>query len=187
MNRISFKRLARLQGRIPRSTIVPNGEKKPPVRQVLDPHHPRGYREIVNAAELQRRLIAKVKAQRGLCGICWMPLPDDLSRIDPDHIQPRGLGGATHDSHPDNLQAVHHRCNMQKGSKHMEDPLLLVGPYLEYVEGLECFCGKEKAGKRPTCLECWPKLSPQLQHDLNTLTGQEHAEALVEAKRVLAP
>ena len=183
MNRISLKRLAQLKGRIPRSTILPPAEKKPPVRQVRDPRSQRGYRELINAAAMQRLLIVKVKEQHGLCGICWEPLPDDLSLIDPDHIEPRGMGGANHDSHPDNIQAAHRPCNRRKGSTRVPDKLLLVGPYFLYIEGLECFCGKPKAKNRPTCLECWPKLPPQLQHDLNTLTGLEHAKALVEAKK----
>lgn len=186
MNRISLKQLAKLGGRIPRSTIVPKRENKPPVRQARDPRNQRGYREIVNAAEMQRRLKDKVKEQRGLCGICWNPLPDELERIAPDHIEPKGMGGATHDSHPDNLQAAHPRCNLKKGSRRVQDRLLLIGPYFLYVEGLECFCGRTKQKNRPTCLECWPRLPGQLQHDLNTLKKLEHAKALVEAKRALA-
>lgn len=186
MKRISLKRLARLKGRIPHSTILPSGEKKPPVRQVRDSRNERGYREIVNAAELQRRLLVKVKEQKGLCGICWQPLPEELNRIHPDHIEPKGLGGATHDSHIDNLQATHIRCNLEKGSRRADDKLLFVGPYFFYTEGLECFCGEAKPPERPVCLGCWPKLSAQCRFDLNTLRGQDHAKALIEAKNFLA-
>jgi hypothetical protein len=36
--------------------------------------------------------------------------------IVPDHISPRGMGGAWRDDHPDNIQAVHWSCNGEKGS-----------------------------------------------------------------------
>jgi hypothetical protein len=36
--------------------------------------------------------------------------------IVPDHIDPRGMGGARRDDHPDNIQAVHFWCNGEKGS-----------------------------------------------------------------------
>lgn len=185
IRRISAKRLARLGGRIPSSTIAPNTGKKPPMRQIVDPASERGAREIVDSAEIIRRLSAKIIEQNGMCGLCWEPLPDDISRIAPDHINPRGMDGAWRDDHPSNLQATHVKCNLDKGSRRVEDVLLLIGPYLLYVEGLECFCGKQKQANRPTCLECWPQLSGQLQHDLNTLKGRDHAAALVEAKRVI--
>jgi hypothetical protein len=34
----------------------------------------------------------------------------------PDHIDPRGMGGAYRDDHPQNIQAVHFWCNSEKGS-----------------------------------------------------------------------
>jgi hypothetical protein len=34
----------------------------------------------------------------------------------PDHIHPRGMGGAWRDDHPENIQAVHWWCNREKGS-----------------------------------------------------------------------
>jgi hypothetical protein len=36
--------------------------------------------------------------------------------IVPDHIDPRGMGGARRDDHPDNIQAVHFWSNGDKGS-----------------------------------------------------------------------
>ena len=40
----------------------------------------------------------------------------DYSDVVPDHISPRGMGGAWPDDHPDNIQAVHWWCNGEKGS-----------------------------------------------------------------------
>jgi hypothetical protein len=35
----------------------------------------------------------------------------------PDHISPKGMGGAWRDDHPDNIQAAHWWCNGEKGSR----------------------------------------------------------------------
>ena len=43
----------------------------------------------------------------------------DYNEIVPDHIEPKGMGGAWRDDHPDNIQAVHRRCNLQKGSRRL--------------------------------------------------------------------
>jgi hypothetical protein len=32
----------------------------------------------------------------------------------PDHIDPRGMGGARRDDHPDNIQAAHFWCNGER-------------------------------------------------------------------------
>jgi HNH endonuclease len=41
------------------------------------------------------------------------------NEIVPDHIEPKGMGGAWRDDHPENVQAVHRRCNLQKGSRRL--------------------------------------------------------------------
>ena len=51
--------------------------------------------------------------QRGLCGICGKPLPDDLAAVHVDHIRPRAHGGT---NAPENLQAAHASCNLAKGA-----------------------------------------------------------------------
>lgn len=72
-------------------------------------------REICSPAELRRRLLKKVEKQNGLCAICQMPFADIRDAV-LDHIIPRGMGGANRDDRMQNLQAVHDRCNMAKGS-----------------------------------------------------------------------
>jgi hypothetical protein len=33
------------------------------------------------------------------------------------HVEPKGMGGARHDDHMDNLVLGHHSCNLENGSK----------------------------------------------------------------------
>ena len=86
------------------------------VQRIEDPHHRRGYRELRSPAEMRKLLNRKVVDQGTRCGICHEPFTD-CSEIVPDHIEPRGMGAARRDDHPDNIQAVHRRCNLQKGSR----------------------------------------------------------------------
>jgi hypothetical protein len=85
------------------------------LRRIDDPHHPRGYRELRSNAEMRKLMNRKITAQNGICGICREKFTD-YSDIVPDHISPRGMGGAWRDDHPDNIQAVHWWCNGEKGS-----------------------------------------------------------------------
>jgi hypothetical protein len=85
------------------------------VRRIDDPQHPRGYREIRSNAEMRKLMDRKIAAQNGICALC-KELFTDYGDIVPDHISPRGMGGAWRDDHPDNIQAVHWWCNGEKGS-----------------------------------------------------------------------
>ena len=85
------------------------------VRRIDDPQHPRGYRELRSNAEMRKLLDRKIVAQNGICGICKEKFTD-CGDVVPDHISPRGMGGAWRDDHPDNIQAVHWWCNGEKGS-----------------------------------------------------------------------
>jgi HNH endonuclease len=85
------------------------------VRRIDDPQHPRGYRELRSNGEMRKLLDRKIIAQNGICGICKEKFTD-YSDVVPDHICPRGMGGAWRDDHPDNIQAVHWWCNGEKGS-----------------------------------------------------------------------
>jgi hypothetical protein len=94
--------------------------KKIPVRalgvqRIEDSHHPRGYRELRSNAEMRKLLNRKIVEQNKVCAICRAAFTD-YSDIVPDHICPRGMGGAWRDDHPDNIQAVHWWCNGEKGS-----------------------------------------------------------------------
>ena len=88
------------------------------VQRIEDPHHPRGYREIRSSAELRKLLNRKIVEQDGKCAIC-LAVFMDYNEIVPDHIEPKGMGGAWRDDHPDNIQAVHRRCNLLKGSRRL--------------------------------------------------------------------
>lgn len=94
----------------------PRNVTKHGVTTIPDEHHPRGYRERRSPAAMRELLAKKVAWQNGLCGICLKPM-DDYREIVPDHIEPRGMGGARRDDHPDNIQAAHSQCNLEKGSR----------------------------------------------------------------------
>ena len=86
------------------------------VQRIEDPHHPRGYRELRSPAEMRRLLKRKIIEQDNKCGICGEPFTD-MRDIVLDHKDPRGMGGAWRDDHPDNIQAAHGLCNQEKGSR----------------------------------------------------------------------
>ena len=68
---------------------------------------------------MRKLLKRKVVEQDGRCAICLAEFTD-YNDIVPDHIDPRGMGGAFRDDHPSNIQAVHYWCNSEKGSTRME-------------------------------------------------------------------
>ena len=85
------------------------------VRRIDDPQNPRGYREIRSNAEMRKLMDRKIAAQNGICALGKERFTD-YGDIVPDHIHPRGMGGAWRDDHPENIQAVHWWCNGEKGS-----------------------------------------------------------------------
>jgi hypothetical protein len=91
------------------------GTRQLGIRRIEDSLDPRGYRELRSNAEMRKLLNRKIAAQNGKCGICEVEFTD-YSDIVPDHIHPRGMGGASRDDHPNNIQAVHWWCNGEKGS-----------------------------------------------------------------------
>jgi hypothetical protein len=88
------------------------------VQRVEDPHHPRGYRELRSPAEMRKLLNRKIIEQDRICAICQEEFTD-YNDIVPDHRDPKGMGGAWRDDHPDNIQATHWWCNGEKGSTRM--------------------------------------------------------------------
>ncbi len=88
------------------------------VQRIEDPHHPRGYRELRSPAEMRRLLNRKIVQQDGQCAICHKEFTD-YCEIVPDHREPKGMGGAWRDDHPDNIQAAHRWCNSAKGSSRL--------------------------------------------------------------------
>jgi hypothetical protein len=85
------------------------------IRRIDDPRHPRGYRELRSNGEMRKLLERKIVSQNSICGICKEKFTN-YGDVVPDHISPRGMGGAWRDDHPDNIQAVHWWCNGEKGS-----------------------------------------------------------------------
>ena len=61
-------------------------------------------------------LCFEVVGARIKCKICHEPFTD-YEDIVPDHIRSKGMGSARRDDHPDNIQAAHGICNLEKGSK----------------------------------------------------------------------
>lgn len=60
----------------------------------------------------RRARLAKV--QDGMCPACKLPLPEDLSETEIDHIIPRARGGP---NLPWNKQLVHFACNRSKWTR----------------------------------------------------------------------
>jgi hypothetical protein len=85
------------------------------IRRIEDQHHPRGYRELRSNAEMRKLLNRKIVSQNRKCTLCGGEFTD-YADVVPDHINPRLMGGAWRDDHPDNIQAVHWWCNGEKGS-----------------------------------------------------------------------
>ena len=90
------------------------------VQRIEDEHHPRGYRELRSAGEMRKLLDRKIVEQNRMCAICHIEFTD-YTDIVPDHKNPKGMGGAWRDDHPDNIQATHWWCNKEKGSTRMND------------------------------------------------------------------
>jgi hypothetical protein len=76
------------------------------IQRIEDPYHPRGYRELRSNAELRGLLNKKIVSQSRKCALCGTEFTD-YADVVPDHINPRGMGGAWREDHPDNVQAVH--------------------------------------------------------------------------------
>lgn len=72
----------------------------------------RRRRRIGNSTDYYKLKPLLVQMQRGLCGLCSRKLPEDMGRIEVDHIVRVRDGGT---STMDNLQAVHRSCNRRKG------------------------------------------------------------------------
>ena len=100
--------------------LVPNKTRliRLGVQRVEDSHHPRGYRELRSPGEMRKLLNRKIRQQAGICAICHEEFID-YNDIVPDHRDPKGMGGAWRDDHPDNIQATHWWCNGEKGSTRM--------------------------------------------------------------------
>jgi hypothetical protein len=90
------------------------------IQRIEDPHHPRGYREIRSPAEMRKLLNRKIVEQDRKCAICHEEFTD-YGDVVPDHKNPKGMGGAWRDDHPDNIRATHWWCNEEKGSTRMDD------------------------------------------------------------------
>lgn len=91
---------------------------RPGVRRIRDEHarHPDGYRYRLSNGEMNKVLVKKVAEQHGDCSICHEPLTD-MNDVVPDHMEPRGMGGAWRDDRAENIGAVHSKCNLEKGSQ----------------------------------------------------------------------
>lgn len=103
-----------------REPVVRTRVLHPGVRRAEDPHHPRGYRELRSPAEMRKLLNRKIVEQKRICPICQAEFTDYMDIV-PDHKDPKGMGGAWRDDHPDNIRATHWWCNSEKGSTRMED------------------------------------------------------------------
>ena len=90
------------------------------IQRIEDPHYTRGFRELRSLAEMRKLLNRKIVEQDGKCAICHREFTD-YNDVVPGHKDPKGMGGAWRDDHPDNIQATHWWCNGDKGSTRMDD------------------------------------------------------------------
>ena len=89
---------------------------RPGVKRIRDEHSPDGFRYKLSKAEMERVLRMKIRDQKGLCAICREEM-SDIRDVVPDHQEPKGMGGGQRDDRPENIRAVHSRCNLEKGSR----------------------------------------------------------------------
>lgn len=85
------------------------------VKRIEDHHHPRGYREVINAQEKRKRK-HELLAESQTCFYCSKPF-EDYRDIELCHKEPKGSGGARHDDHRSNLCLGHSWCNSENGSR----------------------------------------------------------------------
>jgi len=68
---------------------------------------------------MRKLLNRKIVEQKGICPICGEEFTD-YTDVAADHKEPKGMGGAWRDDHPDNIRAAHWWCNDEKGSIRMD-------------------------------------------------------------------
>lgn len=83
---------------------------------IPDEFHPRGFRERCSQAELKRRKEKMLKSGQTSCFYCGKDF-EVFGEIVVAHKEPKGMGGARHDDHKDNLTLAHSSCNLENGSK----------------------------------------------------------------------
>lgn len=91
------------------------------VRQIPDVTIARGYRELRSKAAMRKLLVQKIKEQNGACHWCHKAF-EDFNEVVPDHVEPRGMGAARRDDHPENIVASCGLCNILKGSRRGVSP-----------------------------------------------------------------
>ncbi|MGA9668283.1 MAG: HNH endonuclease signature motif containing protein [Terracidiphilus sp.] len=95
---------------------------KPKPEPILYPEGP-GSREVCNLKTAEGKRIYDERHKEAWvrdgrrCGICGHLISFEFST--PDHISPRGMGGARRDDRVENLQASHFWCNNRKGSRRL--------------------------------------------------------------------
>lgn len=91
---------------------------RPGVRKLADDTVPGGWRYLLSSGERRKVIMRKLDANGHTCGICDKPI-EDMRDVVPDHIEPKGMGGARADDGKDgaNLQPAHNSCNIAKGSQ----------------------------------------------------------------------
>jgi hypothetical protein len=81
-------------------------------------------REDIENSDHERRcgdsLTGKLSRQDIICPIGQEEFTD-YNDIVPDHIEPKGMGGAWRDDHPDNIQASHWWCNGKRDQPDWDD------------------------------------------------------------------
>jgi hypothetical protein len=106
------------RGELSRTPLArsPRRFPSPAVMRIEDATVPRGYREECNARELKRRKDQKIHEQGGCCYLCGEKF-ENYRDVECCHKRSKGMGGAYHDDHIENLFAGHRWCNREQGSR----------------------------------------------------------------------
>ena len=73
-----------------------------------------------------RQRARRAKNQGGICPACGLPLPEDLTETEVDHIIPRSRGGP---SAPWNKRLVHFKCNRAKWCRLTDEAVALAAEH----------------------------------------------------------
>ena len=95
----------------------PAKRKKAAVRRTRDGREVLNTKTAAGKREYKARLVHAWTEQKGRCYLCGKPIT--LEAATPEHVNPKGHGGGSHDDRQSNIKAACWPCNRDKGSKRL--------------------------------------------------------------------